>query len=341
MTNYLKDADVTNVVNEFLSDTYYIAKKNSDHKKMVALLSEANEIISYHVKVIEHSPTKYQKQEKKYLQIFSTYFLLPIKHAKEANKLEIKSNDERRDERLICLFQQGVEELKESIISWKSSVFIDNILIKLSESKLNSTYIIKRLVVTIAILLLVMMPFKYIFNIDQNILIEASQNILRIIIPSSIGLLGLVITSTTFLANFFKDTMKEMKFLSIFDTGRKEVAELINYDYRIIADSARRFYNKNITEFNDYKDVSNISRELKRLAHSLIYLILLSLTSLIATFIPTEINTTLLWGGAIIVGSILIHSLLIINTLIHIISDHLLLNVGFINYMKRIKDIKK
>ena len=96
-----------------------------------------------------------------------------------------------------------------------SSKAIDNVIPKINNK-----------ISFIFFMILLSTPFIWIVwhQQDYGLILETSQDILKIMITSTLGMLGLVITSATFMANYYKDVgEKRLKILIDWNSLQEEL----------------------------------------------------------------------------------------------------------------------
>ncbi|MGE1112155.1 hypothetical protein ACQJ0K_10365 [Priestia megaterium] len=151
-----------------------------------------------------------------------------------------------------------------------------------------------------------------------------SGNILRLIIPGTLGLLGLVITSTTFMANFYKDNLKIYK---LPQKRKKQIEDIVKATSpEEIYKLTDNFLRENAETAFDALVAQNISKNLYKLVLFLLLFVIISLISYMLIFIDFNFNTALFFALLLSLSLLFTNILFTILFIIKILTNQLLFN---------------
>ncbi|MHC5529520.1 hypothetical protein [Priestia megaterium] len=167
-------------------------------------------------------------------------------------------------------------------------------------------------------------PFIYmLWERKDSTVIDLSNSIIKLVAPGTLGLLGLVVTSATFIANFYKDKLqryelpeKRNKLLRTIRTKNPEQIFQLTDD----------FITENEMVILDSLNAQNISKNLHKLSLYLILFITSSILFYMITFVPFNLNIVLLCIFLMLLILLFINILFTILFIIRIITRHLLFN---------------
>ncbi|WKG30176.1 hypothetical protein [Priestia aryabhattai] len=172
--------------------------------------------------------------------------------------------------------------------------------------------------------ILLSFPFIYmLWEHKDSTVIDLSNSVIKLVAPGTLGLLGLVVTSATFIANFYKDKLqryelpeKRKKLLRTIRTKRPEQISQLTDD----------FISENEMVILDSLNAQNISKNLHKLSLYLILFITSSILFYMITFVPFNLNIILLFIFLLLLILLFANILFTILFVIRIITRHLLFN---------------
>lgn len=158
-----------------------------------------------------------------------------------------------------------------------------------SKAKVNVIPKVNNKMSSIFLMVLLSIPFIWIVWHQQNfgLIIDTSKDILKIVISSTLGMLGLVITSATFMANFYKGLGgKRLEILTNFDALQEEAVKAKSAEE--IQQLNHEYYKSNINNMLESSEAVMISGFLKNLSLFLLLFVCLALLALMITYIPNN-----------------------------------------------------
>lgn len=182
-----------------------------------------------------------------------------------------------------------------------------------------------KLCITLCTLALLIPFILILWKTDHSTVIELSSNILKLVAPGTLGMLGLVVTSATFIANFYKDKLQRFEFSEKRNKLIKTIKTKKPEDIFILTDY---FVYKNDRIILDSLNARNISKNLHKLSLYLILFVISSLLFYMVTFTPSSFNLNMTLYFLFLTFSILlfVNILFTVLFIIRIITMKLLFN---------------
>jgi len=173
--------------------------------------------------------------------------------------------------------------------------------------------------------LLLLIPFILMFLKNSHAsIIDLSENILRLVIPGTLGLLGLVITSTTFMANFYKDNLKIYTLPQKRNKRSEDIIKATTPEE--IYSLTDNFLRENAVTAFDALVAQHISKNLYKLSLFLLSFVIISLISYMLTFINFNFNTVLFFALLLSLSLLFTNILFTVLFIIKILTNRLLFN---------------